>query len=327
MAVPYTFGSATASIPLSQLDSNFATTITLGNVAVQLGNTVTSLTGVTNVASATSLTLGSNGNTTAVTIDASQNVGVGVTPSAWNTFTSIIQIPGGSIAGADASQMGIWQNAYYNSGYKYKSTAAATFYQQSGASHIWYNAPSGTAGNAITFTQAMTLDSGGNFLLGTTSQIGTGKVNIIWNGTTANAIELQESSSASGAGFASFRNSGATQIGSITRNGTTNAVLFNTTSDQRLKSNITDSDVVLDKLLTVKVRQFDWTEGDLHQDYGFIAQELEPILSGIVTKGKTEKDVWQLDYSRLTPHLLKALQEQQALITSLTERITALEAK
>ena len=43
MAVPYTFGSATSAIPLSQLDSNFATTITLGNTAIQLGNTVTTL--------------------------------------------------------------------------------------------------------------------------------------------------------------------------------------------------------------------------------------------------------------------------------------------
>jgi hypothetical protein len=47
MAVPYTFGSATTSIPLSQLDSNFATTITLGNTAIQLGNTVTTLNNIT----------------------------------------------------------------------------------------------------------------------------------------------------------------------------------------------------------------------------------------------------------------------------------------
>jgi len=43
MAVPYTFATATSAIPLSQLDSNFATTITLGNTAIQLGNTVTTL--------------------------------------------------------------------------------------------------------------------------------------------------------------------------------------------------------------------------------------------------------------------------------------------
>ena len=47
MAVPYTFGSATSPIPLSQLDTNFATTITLGNTAIQLGNTVTQLNNMT----------------------------------------------------------------------------------------------------------------------------------------------------------------------------------------------------------------------------------------------------------------------------------------
>jgi len=47
MAVPYTFGTATAAIPLSQLDSNFATAVTIGNTAVQLGNTVTTLNNLT----------------------------------------------------------------------------------------------------------------------------------------------------------------------------------------------------------------------------------------------------------------------------------------
>jgi len=47
MAVPYTFGTATSSIPLSQLDSNFSTPITIGNTAVQLGNTVVALNNMT----------------------------------------------------------------------------------------------------------------------------------------------------------------------------------------------------------------------------------------------------------------------------------------
>jgi hypothetical protein len=78
MAVPYTFGSATTSIPLSQLDSNFATGITLGNTAIQLGNTVTTLNNMTlgnvtissgtsslqtNVANATGVLLEANGGT------------------------------------------------------------------------------------------------------------------------------------------------------------------------------------------------------------------------------------------------------------------------
>ena len=87
MAVPYTFGSATTSIPLSQLDSNFATTITLGNTAIQLGNTVTTLNNMT-LANATV----SSGNVTVlnatVTNDASISgltVGQGLTSGQNNT--------------------------------------------------------------------------------------------------------------------------------------------------------------------------------------------------------------------------------------------------
>jgi len=47
MPVTYTFATATTSIPLSQLDTNFASTITLGNTAIQLGNTVTTLNNMT----------------------------------------------------------------------------------------------------------------------------------------------------------------------------------------------------------------------------------------------------------------------------------------
>ena len=47
MPVTYTFAAATTSIPLSQLDTNFATAITLGNTAIQLGNTVTTLNNMT----------------------------------------------------------------------------------------------------------------------------------------------------------------------------------------------------------------------------------------------------------------------------------------
>ena len=47
MPVPNTFANATTSIPLSQLDANFATAITLGNTAIQLGNTVSTLNNMT----------------------------------------------------------------------------------------------------------------------------------------------------------------------------------------------------------------------------------------------------------------------------------------
>ena len=349
----------------TEMDSNLTTLSTsifngTSNVAVNSSNGAATIT---------------TAGTTAVTIDTSQNVGIGVTsPSARlhvvdsgggfffdgtnGTYNRIKSTTTSVAAGKDlffttndSGNAGMYLNSSGNLGVGITSPSTKLHVasgqgtipdftvQGSGSSQGWmqfgtvngYGIQGGADYLALIFrtngSERSRIDNNGNWLLGTTSVIGSGKASILFSGATQNAVEVQDSGTNSGAAFASFRNSGGTQIGSITRNGTTNAVLFNTTSDQRLKSNITDSDVVLDKLLTVKVRQFDWTEGDLHQDYGFIAQELEPILSGVVTKGKAEEDTWQLDYSRLTPMLVKAIQEQQALITQLQADVAALTAK
>jgi hypothetical protein len=63
---------------------------------------------------------------------------------------------------------GVGTNHYYNSGWKYASTGAASRYEVKSNQHAWYTAPSGTAGNAITFTQAMTLDANGDLAIGST---------------------------------------------------------------------------------------------------------------------------------------------------------------
>ena len=67
--------------------------------------------------------------------------------------------------------MELTANAFINSSFvwTYKTTAAASHYRQFDGKHLWFNAPSGTAGNAITFTQAMTLDASGNLCVGQTS--------------------------------------------------------------------------------------------------------------------------------------------------------------
>jgi len=109
-------------------------------------------------------------NTAAVTIDASQNVGLGVTPSAWLTYTSL-QVKDSAFSAINNNQLALSQNGVYTTGsaWKYINSNYATLYQQYAGTHVWYNAASGTAGNAITFTQAMTLDASGNLLLGGTS--------------------------------------------------------------------------------------------------------------------------------------------------------------
>jgi hypothetical protein len=113
-------------------------------------------------------------NVNRLIIDASGNLGLGVTPSAWFANSRVIQMGSGACVGgrsndATISEMGA--NQFINSAgaRTYISTAVASLYEQNSGQHRWYVAPSGTAGNAITFTQAMTLDASGRLGIGTTS--------------------------------------------------------------------------------------------------------------------------------------------------------------
>lgn len=102
-------------------------------------------------------------------LTASGNLGLGVTPSAWGSSFKSFDVPYGSLMGA-ATSINMPGNAYHNgTSWTYRSTAAASNYQQGAGAHSWYTVGSGTAGNAITFTQAMTLDASGNLLVGGTS--------------------------------------------------------------------------------------------------------------------------------------------------------------
>ena len=107
--------------------------------------------------------------TTAIAISASQNVGVGVTPSAWGAPT--FQVSRTSVYGS-GSFTAFGSNWFSDTGDKYIASDYATQYYQLNGQHVWRTAPSGTAGNTITFTQAMTLDASGQLGIGTTSPVG-----------------------------------------------------------------------------------------------------------------------------------------------------------
>jgi hypothetical protein len=104
-------------------------------------------------------------------IDSSGNVGVGVTPSAWGAAFKAIEF--GTIGSISSTGVATrFSGNSYNNGtnFIYKSSSvAACLYEMNSGEHRFSVAPSGTAGNAITFTQAMTLDASGNLLVGTTS--------------------------------------------------------------------------------------------------------------------------------------------------------------
>jgi hypothetical protein len=106
-------------------------------------------------------------------LDPAGNLGLGVTPSAWGSIIKPIEFANSAyIGGQTNSTAALYAgaNAYYNgTSWIYKTSTLATNYISSNGAHSWFNAASGTAGNAITFTQAMTLDASGNLGVGTTS--------------------------------------------------------------------------------------------------------------------------------------------------------------
>jgi len=107
--------------------------------------------------------------TSKMLLTASGNLGLGVTPSAWQSGTKALQINGGSMYAANTYTFVGSNIVYTDAGDKYINTGFATVYGQLSGEHRWYNAPSGTAGNAISFTQAMTLNASGNLSLGNTN--------------------------------------------------------------------------------------------------------------------------------------------------------------
>ena len=157
-----------------------------GGTVVELGTNPSSITLASGTANAVPYLNGSKVLTSgsALQFDGT-NLGLGVTPSAWYSGSKAIQIGAStSLSDLGGSYTLLGQNyktgtsgndIYINNGY-------ASLYSQNGGAHRWYTAPSGTAGDAISFTQAMTLDASGRLGIGSTSP--SGKLDVVGvNGT------------------------------------------------------------------------------------------------------------------------------------------------
>ena len=264
------------------------------------------------------LQLQTNGGTTALTLDTSQNVGIGTTSPATTLHLN------GATSGAAKLRVG-------------RSTSDTNFIQlqmNGGDSVIQANGVTGTSGSLAFWRDSNTgspvesarFDSSGNLLVGTTSQIAAGRVGVSYNGSTLQGIALNDTAGNSSAQPLRFLSNG-TAVGAIITS-TTNTS-YNTSSDYRLKNTISPMIGALAKVAELKPCTYKWNV-DGSDGQGFIAHELQAVFSDAVHGEKDGVDaegnpVYQgIDTSFLVATLTAAIQEQQAMITTLQSQVTAL---
>jgi len=319
---------AGASLSLSSLTSGrvpYATTAGLLTDSANLlfdGTTLTA-SSITSKA-ATALTLQSAG-TTAITVDTSQNVGIGTTSP-----TQKVHIQQTS-SGASLTQL-VLQNQDNAAG----TASSIGFANHSSSGLITQKIEGYVEGSnaysmrfytyETTLKERMRINSSGNVLIGTTS-ISSGRVNVL-AAAGASGIVVQVTNN--GDYGLAFNNASGTNVGRIQiDSGSTSYV---TSSDYRLKEDIAPMTGALAKVAALKPVTYKW-KADGSDAEGFIAHELAEVCPQAVSGAKDAVDeegnprYQGIDTSFLVATLTAAIQEQQTLITSLTARIAALEAK
>jgi Chaperone of endosialidase len=195
----------------------------------------------------------------------------------------------------------------------------------------------GTAGSTEAFqvsgsapADAARIDSSGNLLVGATATsygmkmrvnggiASTGSVQFNIDGTSATNFEWVLRL---GTGMQFYVNN-ATVIATLTSSG-----VWTNASDARYKENIRPVTYGIAEVMQLQPRAYNII-GSERQEIGFVAQEVEPFIPELVESSRnsvTEEERLTLSYGQMSAVLVKAIQEQQALITSLTARIAALE--
>lgn len=169
---------------------------------------------------------------TAITIDSSENVGIGVTPEAWGSvFQPVLRVGlGGGVFGSSVTNFRVTSNVYYDSAYKYIANGGASQYEQDGGVHLWYTAPSGSANGALTLTERMRMDSSGQVGIGTTSP----SRQLHLNNSSDHAIMSITGGTSNLAGVV-FGDTADDDVSGILHNNSGNYLYFNTSSTERMR--------------------------------------------------------------------------------------------
>jgi hypothetical protein len=176
----------------------------------------------------------------------------------------------------------------------------------------------------------MRIDSSGSLLINSTSGFGSGKQCIAFTPSINTGIAFKQDANTSSPTPLYFLNAAGTAIGSVVTSATTTT--YNTSSDYRLKDNVTPMTGALAKVALLKPCTYKWI-ADGSDGQGFIAHEIQAVVEGCVSGEKDAVDAegkpkYQgIDTSFLVATLTAAIQEQQALITQLQADVAALKGK
>ena len=168
-------------------------------------------------------------------------------------------------------------------------------------------------------TERMRIDSSGRVLINRTSSASTNGRLDVFRSSGEHCINCEVAGTANSTLVGFFNANGF--VGGINTSGS--ATSFNTSSDYRLKENLEPLLNGLDRLKQLNPVKFDWkTDGTSSE--GFIAHEVQAIFADCVTGEKDGEKMQVLDYGRITPLLVKAIQEQQEQIETLKQEIQEL---
>jgi hypothetical protein len=250
--------------------------------------------------------------------------------------TGILELKTGTGSGTTAVTIGTGQQVAVTLG-----SAAAPSITFSGDTNTGIFSPGADRiGFAEGGVQVGEFDASGNLLIGTTSA--TGKFTVSGNPNAARVAAVM-SNTASDVGnaallvskfdnvtttsqaFVAFAvNNNAVACGQINANGASSAA-FGAYSDRRLKENISDLPSQLNNILALRPVEFDYieSEGGGHQ-IGFIAQEVQSVYPDLIGE-RADGMLTLTDLNKNDARLIKAIQEQQAMIEELKAKVAALE--
>ena len=184
--------------------------------------------------------------------------------------------------------------------------------------------------NGSSLAEKMRLDSNGKLFLGTTSGVrGAEDFSIDASSDaivtrTAGAGLIVRKTSFSNGFLCLFENDSATAVGQITSDGS--STTYTTSSDYRLKENIESMQNGLDRVKQLNPVKFTWKETG-EESEGFIAHEVDELFSDCINGEKDGESMQTMDYGRITPLLVKAIQEQQEQINALQSEIKTLKGE